>query len=350
MHGTSPVTPTDDATTVPPKRSPRRSAWRFVVPMVPRSAGGFLKWIGTRILVWPVLFLVMLGLLQRWLIYHPHREKRIVAAQSGLPAGHVHDVAFATHDDLELRGWHFLPDGRTAADHAECDALLADGSWVVLYLHGNAGNRRLRATDCGDFRRLGMHVLLFDFRGYGDNPGSPTEASLVADARTSWNYAVARGVSPERILIYGESLGGGVATRLASELCAEGVCPGALVLKGTFSSLAEVGAHHLPIIPVGLLLVDRYDSAAHIRRVTCPVLSIHGALDDIVPIEFGRRLFEAAPPRSANGIEKQLVELPSRGHNDLSVIEFLRPIAALLERIAAASESDREASPTRIAP
>lgn len=326
-------TPTANSADELPARN-RRGLCRFVVPAMPRSVGGFAKWFGLRILVWPVLILAMLGFLQRWLIYHPHREPRIVASQAALPAGQVHDITFTTHDGLELRGWHVLPEGCTAATAAECDSLLARGEWLVLYLHGNAGNRRLRSSDCGDFTRLGMHVFLFDYRGYGDNPGSPTERNLVADARTLWDYACKRGVPPERIVIYGESLGGGVATQLAANLCDEGICPGALVLKGTFSSLADVGAYHLPILPVRLLLVDRYESATHIPRVTCPILSIHGAVDDIVPIEFGRRLFEAAPERSANGIEKWMVELPARGHNDLSVYDFAQPLSELLAKIA----------------
>ncbi|MEX1096631.1 MAG: alpha/beta fold hydrolase [Planctomycetales bacterium] len=318
---------------------PRSGRWRrLVVPSCPRTGRGWLRWIGLRILLWPVLIVAVFGLMQRWLIYHPHREARILPAQARLADGQVHAVSLATHDGLELNGWHVLPDQCAARDAAECDRRLAEGGWLVLYLHGNAGNRRLRAADCRDFTRLGAHVFLFDYRGYGDNPGAPSEAALVADARTLWDYAVAeRGVAPERIVLYGESLGGGVATRLAADLCADGICPAAVVLKGTFSSLADVGAHHFPVLPVRLLLVDRYESAEHIRQVTCPVLSIHGALDEIVPIEFGRRLFEAAPARSASGIEKRMVELAARGHNDLSVIEFAAPISALFDRIAAAN-------------
>ena len=120
------------------------------------------------------------------------------------------------------------------------------------------------------------------------------------------------------IVVCGHSLGGAVATRLAAEMCEAGTPPGGLILRATFSSLTDEAAWHYPFFPVRMLLLDRYPSAERMGSVSCPVIQIHGALDDIVPIELGRKLFASVPERSASGIGKQFVELPRTGHNDIS--------------------------------
>lgn len=274
---------------------------------------------------------LMLGLLQRSLIYHPTCETVIHPEDSGLPAGAVHTVTVKTDDGLELRGWHVLADGYQARTREECNRQLASGQWLVLYFHGNAGNRMLRVDDCRDFTRLGMNVFLFDYRGYGDNSGSPSETALLADARTIWRYATAdRHVEPRHILIYGESLGGGVAVRLAAELCREQTLPGGLILNSTFSSLTDAASWHYPWFPVRLMLRDRFPSVEHIPSVRCPILQIHGAKDRIVPLELGHRLFAAATDTSSNGIEKQFIVLPMAGHNDIPVDSFQEAIRGLL--------------------
>jgi fermentation-respiration switch protein FrsA (DUF1100 family) len=260
----------------------------------------------------------MLALLQRLLIYFPARDLRIEPRDAGLPAGQVHNVTVRADDGLELHGWHLMPDGQTAADRAEADQTLASGDRVVLYFSGNAGHRQFRTDECRVFTRLGCHVLLVDYRGYGDNEGSPSEASLAADAQNVWRYATdERRIAPQRLLLYGESLGGGVAVRLAAEQCLAGTPPGGLVLRSTFSSLVDAGAYHYPWLPVRWVLRDRYPSRDRIAAVTCPVLQIHGARDSIIPLAIGRRLFDAAPAASASGVAKRFVELPTADHNDM---------------------------------
>jgi len=211
-----------------------------------------------------------------------------------------------------------LANGQAAADREECDRQLELGRPVVLYFSGNAGNRLYRTEEFGVFTRLGCEVFIFDYRGYGENAGSPTEAALAADAQAVWRYATdERNVAPDRIILYGESLGGGVAVRLASDLSEAGTPPGALVLRSTFTSLVDMGACHYPWLPVRLVMVDRFPSADRIPAVTCPILQIHGARDTIIPIKFGRRLFETAPEASTTGIAKRFVELPEADHNHL---------------------------------
>ena len=280
--------------------------------------------------------LAMLGLAQRFLIYHPTRASSIRPEEADLPAGQVHTIVATADDGLELRGWHVLADGRTAGSREDCDRELAAGRWLVLYFPGNAGNRSHRASNCQDFTCLKADVFLFDYRGYGDNRGSPSESALAADARTVWKYATEqRGVAPERILLFGESLGGAVATRLAAEMCEAGTPPGGLILRATFSSLTDEAAWHYPFFPVRMLLLDRYPAAERMGSVSCPVIQIHGALDDIVPIELGRKLFASVPDCSVTGIGKQFVELPRTGHNDISHTEISNAVAGFLNAIDA---------------
>lgn len=279
---------------------------------------------------------VMLAFLQRTLIYLPARQASIEPQDAGSSPGRVHTITLTTDDGLELRGWHLLPPGRSASDRKQCDAQLALGRSVVLYFSGNAGNRAWRIEDFEAFAQLDCDVFAFDYRGYGDNPGSPSEQRLAADATAAWRYATqTRRIEPRRLILCGESLGGGVAVRLAAERCAAGTPPGGLVLRATFSSLTDVAAYHYPWLPVRWLLVDRYPSVEWMPQVTCPILHLHGRRDSIIPLELGRKLFDAAPPQSADGKPKRFVELPSADHNDILAVaepEFHAAVAEFLNR------------------
>lgn len=259
--------------------------------------------------------------IQRSLIYLPTREARIEPLQAGLPRGQVHTVTLRANDQLDLRGWHVLADGRSAENRDDCDQELAAGRRLVLYYSGNAANRRYRVPELSVLTSLGTDVFIFDYRGYGDNSGSPSEEMLAADARATWNYVTQeREVRPDRVILYGESLGGAVAVRLAAELCEAGNPLAGLILRSTFSSLVDAGAYHYPWLPVRLALVDRFLAIDRIPQVTCPILQIHGTRDSIMPIELGRKLFEAAPEQSSSGIAKKFVELPGAGHNDVTLV------------------------------
>jgi pimeloyl-ACP methyl ester carboxylesterase len=188
---------------------------------------------------------------------------------------------------------------------------------LVIYFPGNARHRGFRAANCCILAQTGADVLLFDYRGYGENPGSPSEKNIAADAQAICEFAVeALGVHPSNLVLYGESLGGAVATRLAAEMSAADRPPGALVLGWTFPSLAEAGGHRYPWLPVRWFLLERYASIEQIATVRCPILMLHGRYDSELPIELGRKLFNAAHPVSESGIAKRFVELPA-GHNDV---------------------------------
>ena len=166
----------------------------------------------------------------------------------------------------------------------------------------------------------GLGCLLLDYRGFGGNPGSPTEEGLYVDGRAGYDWLVSAGHAPERIVLYGESMGSGVATKLASEKAAA-----AIVLDAPFTSIVDVAAGRYPWLPVSLLVVDRFDSLSRIGDVRIPLLVLHGTDDRVVPFPLGRRLFEAANE------PKRFVRFDGGSHMDLyehgaasEVIGFVR--------------------------
>lgn len=270
--------------------------------------------------------LICLAFLQRQMMYVPTHAKTLPVNLAGAPPNGGEDITCQSRDGLQLHGWHLLPAGVTARDQAEFDRHLAHGSqMVVLYFPGNGGHRQYRDADFQLLTRLSLHVVAFDYRGYGENPGTPSEANFAADAHAMWKYLTeTRHVAPDRILLFGESLGGGVATRLAAELCQANTPPAGLILSSTFTSMVDAGSYHYPWLPIRLLLIDRYRSDLRIGHVTAPILMLHGARDSIVPLALGQRLFAAAPDKSHGGVPKAFVELPRANHKDILLTDESR--------------------------
>ena len=255
---------------------------------------GIILLVVAALLATPV---VLLWAFQRRLLYFPV-PRTVPPAASVLPG--AEEVAFDTADGVRLRGWFLAPVANPAPPTRG----------AVLVCNGNGGNRSMRAPLAAALARMGLHVLLFDYRGYGGNPGRPTEEGLAADARAALDHLAARPeVDPARLVYLGESLGAAVALRLATERP-----PAALVLRSPFASLAEVGRLHYPLLPVSLLLRDRYDSAALAGRLAAPLLVLAGGRDQIVPADHSRRLFAAAPQ------PKRLAVLDGADHNDLDLL------------------------------
>jgi len=251
--------------------------------------------------------LIALWLAQRSLIYFPHGQVAAPAAV-GLPAAEI--ASFTTEDGLDLEGW-FVPAREPSADR------------TIVVFNGNAGNRSHRAVLAASFAERGFATLLVDYRGYGGNPGLPSERGLYRDARAALRYLMARGdVDMTRVVYYGESLGAAVAIELACEFS-----PSALILRSPFSSMTAVGAHHYPLLPVRQLLRDRFPSIERIEQVKSPLLVIAGDDDRIVPLDDTRQLFEAA------GEPKQLVIIEGADHNDEDLMwgpEMLGAVARFL--------------------
>ncbi|MEW4488200.1 alpha/beta hydrolase [Thalassoglobus sp. JC818] len=249
--------------------------------------------------------LLMLALLQRKLIYVP--DSRPVELSDALSVCELtEDVKLDVAPGVQLCGWH-----------SRCSPQERASKRLVILFPGNAGNRLKRVSLLEQYHQLNCDTLIFDYRGYGGSAGSPAESDISDDSLKVWDFAIEKlGYQPSQIICSGQSLGGGVATRLAWELSQRKTPPAGLILTATFSSLADAASVHYPWLPVKALLVEKYPSAERIRNVDCPLLVIHGKQDRIVPFELGQRLFEAAPDQ-VQGIPKTFVELPQAGHNDI---------------------------------
>lgn len=228
----------------------------------------------------------MSGLADRF-VYFPTREH-----DGGTPAAiglSYENVALTAADGIRLHAW-YVPGTRREK--------------TVLMLHGNAGNISHRLEKLAILYQLGVSVMLLDYRGYGYSDGRPDEAGTYRDADAAYEWLLRRGDAPESIVLYGESLGGGVAGDLAARREV-----GGLVLESAPSSMVDVAKFHYPFLPVALLLSVRYDAASKIPHVTAPVLILHSPEDEVVPFELAQRLYAAARE------PKRLVKLRG-GHND----------------------------------
>jgi fermentation-respiration switch protein FrsA (DUF1100 family) len=209
---------------------------------------------------------------QRDLMYFPDRS-RVAPSQYDILGG-VQEVSFTTADGLDLIAWYApAPANRPT---------------VVLF-HGNGGSLRRERFRLKHFKDAQMGALLVTYRGYSGNAGTPNEAGLYDDARAALDWLEARGVASTSVVLYGISLGTGVATKMAEEREFA-----AVVLEAPYTSTVDVAAFRFPVVPVSWLMEDRFESLARIAAITEPVLVMHGSSDYVIPQRFGRRLFEAA--------------------------------------------------------
>lgn len=248
------------------------------------------------------LALGALWLGQRRLIYLPDR---VVPERARAGAEDMAEVTLTTADGLALLAWYRAP--------------REPGKPCLVYFHGNSGHLGMRAGKVRPYLDAGYGVLLPAWRGFSGNPGRPTEAGFYADGEAALAYLESHGIGAPRRVLYGESLGTGVAVEMALRHGAL-----AVVLEAPFTSVPDVGRHRFPIFPIKAMVADRFDSLAKIATIDAPLLVFHGSADRVVPPRFGRRLFEAAAePKRAHVIE-------GAGHNDLydfgaaeRVLEFL---------------------------
>ena len=219
-----------------------------------------------------VLFAGFLFIFQSHYVYYPEHTISADPSNIGLE---FESVSFETEDRVKLSGW-FIPS--------------EDASGVILFCHGNAGNISHRLESIQIFHRLGLDVFIFDYRGYGRSEGRPTEVGTYRDAEAAWQYLVEeRQVSPNRIIVFGRSLGGAVAAWLAHMHM-----PEALIIESTFTSVPDIAAKLYPYLPVRLLSHFKYNTAEYLGGADCPVLIVHSRDDEIMPFGHGQRLFEVA--------------------------------------------------------
>lgn len=244
--------------------------------------------------------------IERALMYHPSRE-RISPAEAGLPG--VDEIEFRAADGTRLLAWW---------------SRAKPGQPTLLYFHGNGGSLYNRSERIRKYMEQGRGIFMMTYRGYGGSEGTPSEAANVSDAITAYETLVAEGVPPSDIVLYGESLGSGIAVQVAAAKPVSG-----LILDAPYTSIVDVARLHYPLLPSSLLMRDRYETMRFIGQVEVPLLIVHGEADTVIPVAMGRAVYAAA-----RGL-KELVTVPGAGHSDHGLFGSYDAIQAWLERLRA---------------
>jgi len=266
--------------------------------LIPIIALGFIAW-----LYWN----------EPRIVYHPDSKIEQTPDQFGLPYQNVNLVA---SDGVNLNGW-FVP-GEDLSEEGHGVKL------TVLFFHGNAGNISHRIEKLAIFRGLGVNTFIIDYRGFGRSQGEPNEAGTYRDAQAAHEYLTQqRKLSAKSIVLYGESLGGAIASDLASKQPV-----GGLILEETFTSTADVGQQMFPFVPVRWLVRNKYETIHKLPGIHAPLLIFHSREDTLIRFDHGERLFAAANE------PKQFVELHG-GHNDAFSVSALAYRSALSKFFAA---------------
>jgi len=261
---------------------------------------------------------VALMVLQRQIIFRPAEGPPQVerVGVAGLA-----QVTIRTQDGLDLMAWQVAPGLGAPGLGAPGLGAPGLGAPVVLYLHGNGGNVGHRAERVRRIAALGWGALFVSYRGYGGNPGQPTETGLKLDVAAGLAALRAQGIEDRRIVVWGESLGSGLATALAAQHRF-----GAVVLETPYTSLADIAKRRYPLVPVDLLLRDRFDSLVHVPAIASPILILVGDRDRTVPPDMGRTILAAAGERGELWVATQ------GGHNNLLEFGAMEAVADFLRR------------------
>jgi len=208
---------------------------------------------------------------QRNLLYHPNENNYF-----GDPLlVSVEKVKIKTHDNIELLSWYH---NKNISDYK-----------TILFLHGNAGSLENRIHKINHFKDMNINFLLVAWRGFNGNKGKPTERGLYEDARSAVKWLNSKGISENNIIIYGESLGTGVATEIAQNKNFAGI-----ILESPFTSMVDAAKTKYPYLPVKFLLKDKYESDKKIKNIKSPILIMHGKVDNIVPFYMGKKMYDLA--------------------------------------------------------
>ena len=274
-----------------------------------------------------VIFSLILFFGQDNLVFIP--RKGVVGSPQELGLKYL-NVKLKTEDGLQLGAWFIPVQGKPALSSQSLQSPditkespkpnLDNISTIpqsespvplaILFCHGNGGNIGNRLSYLPIFQNLGLSTLLFDYRGYGDSEGKPSEIGTYQDVAAAWRYLTEeQKIPPQRILIYGESLGGAVASYWAETLEAQSIKAGGLILAGTFSHVNDRAVELYPFFPVRLISRFNYQSESRLPKIKIPVLIIHSRDDEIIPFSHGEKLFKAAR-------EPKLFTILRGGHND----------------------------------
>lgn len=253
-----------------------------------------------------VIIAVVIGLvyfMQRSMMYFPSPEKQDIA-KTGF--ANVKEVSLQTADGLDLYAWYKAPVPATKP--------------TIVWFHGNASNVAITSYRAATYIKHGYGLLAVEYRGYGGNPGKPSEEGLYNDARAAIEWLKQNGVSEDSIILYGESIGSGPAIQMAVEY--KGLH--AVVLDSPLSSATEIASYHYPFLPVKWLISDKYDNLSKIAKISAPLILAHGTADTIIPYQYGQKLFNAAPE------PKSMITLEGAGHNNMDEFRVAEKIISVL--------------------
>jgi len=225
----------------------------------------------------------------------------------------VSEETLETPDGDKIIVWHSAP---------------KPGQPTLLYLHGNAGTLADRAERIANYQRVGRGICVMSYRGYSGSTGRPSERANVADAVLTFDMLTQRGISPDDIFAYGESIGSGIAVQLARKRPLAG-----LILDAPYTSIVDVAELCYPYLPARRMMRDRYETLEHLQHVEVPLLVIHGEADRVIPVEMGRKV-----AASARG-PAEIVTFPEAGHSDHHLYGSFEAINAWIDRLRGAGRS-----------
>ena len=221
-----------------------------------------------------ILLLSVLFLFQRSLLYHPSVDNYLKEQVVREPT-EIEKVKITTNDKIDLIGWFYNQD--------------IEKFKTILFFHGNAGSLEHRTYKLNHFKNLNVNFLIIAWRGFNGNEGKPNEMGLYEDARSAIKWLSEKGIKEQDLILYGESLGTGVVVEVSQNKDYAGV-----ILESPFTSMVNMGKKHYPFFPVSLLLKDKFESYKKIKKVSVPVLVLHGKKDKIVPFAMGKKMYELA--------------------------------------------------------
>jgi len=220
-----------------------------------------------------IYFFILIStyIFQRNLLYHPKENNYF----GDTLTVEIEKVKINTQDGIELLSWYHNKN--------------LNSYKTILFLHGNAGSLENRIHKINHFKEMNVNFLLISWRGFSGNKGKPTEKGLYEDAKSAVSWLKSKGVNENNIIIYGESLGTGVATEIAQNKNFAGI-----ILESPFTSMVDAGKNKYPYLPVRLLLKDKYESNKKIKNIKSPILIMHGKVDNLVPFDMGKKMYELA--------------------------------------------------------
>ena len=221
-----------------------------------------------------VLLLIVVFFFQRDLLYHPSEDNYIKNEVAKEPT-EIEKVKITTNDKIDLTGWFYNKN--------------LENFKTILFFHGNAGSLENRTYKLNHFKDLDLNFLIIAWRGFSGNKGKPNEMGLYEDAASAIKWLKTKGIEEKNIILYGESLGTGVAVEIAQNKNYAGV-----ILESPFTSMVNMGKKYYPFFPVSLLLKDKFESYKKINNISVPVLIMHGKVDKIVPYDMGKKMYELA--------------------------------------------------------